>query len=210
MGPTLGVDVDSHDHIWVVHRNTLANFQRVTETDLLAENGVPDCCEPAPSVLVFDQAGNLLDSWGGPGTETGDYVWPESNHGITVDHMDNVWLGGNGGGDAHVLKFTRGGEFLMQVGRHNARVTGEDDDGNRIFQRDSDATDSYGRVANIGIDLGVFRRIGGQNGGLVGHRQTHSVRVCSPPSRRVAPLRPRSAGLTAWTPAPRTPVLALV
>ena len=56
----------------------------------------------------------------------------------------------------------------------------------------------------------VFRRIGGQNGGLVGHRQTHSVRVCSPPSRRVAPLRPRSAGLTAWTPAPRTPVLALV
>ena len=58
--------------------------------------------------------------------------------------------------------------------------------------------------------IGVFRRIGGQNGGLVGHRQTHSVRVCSPPSRRVAPLRPRSAGLTAWTPAPRTPVLALV
>ena len=43
-----------------------------------------------------------------------------------------------------------------------------------------------------------------------GHRQTHSVRVCSPPSRRVAPLRPRCAGLTAWTPAPRTLVPALV
>ena len=57
---------------------------------------------------------------------------------------------------------------------------------------------------------GVFRRIGGQNGGLVGHRQTHSVPVCSPPSRRFAPLRPRCAGLTAWTPAARTSVPVLV
>ena len=41
-------------------------------------------------------------------------------------------------------------------------------------------------------------------------RQTDSVPVCSPPSRRVAPLRPRCAGLTAWTPAARTSVPALV
>ena len=40
--------------------------------------------------------------------------------------------------------------------------------------------------------------------------QTHSVPVCSPPSRRVAPLRPRCAGLMAWTPAARTSVPALV
>ena len=33
------------------------------------------------------------------------------------------------------------------------------------------------------------------------HRQANSVRVCSPTSRRVASLRPRSAGLTALTPA---------
>ena len=36
------------------------------------------------------------------------------------------------------------------------------------------------------------------------HRQANSVRVCAPTSRRVASLRPRSAGLTALTPAPRT------
>ena len=36
------------------------------------------------------------------------------------------------------------------------------------------------------------------------HRQANSVRVCSPTSRRVASLRPRSAGLTALTSAPRT------
>ena len=41
-------------------------------------------------------------------------------------------------------------------------------------------------------------------------RQTPSVPVCSPPSRRSAPPRPRCAGLTAWTPAPRTSVRALV
>ncbi len=37
-----------------------------------------------------------------------------------------------------------------------------------------------------------------------GHRLIDSVRVCSSASRRVAPLRPRFAGLTALTPAPRT------
>ena len=36
------------------------------------------------------------------------------------------------------------------------------------------------------------------------HRQANSVRVCLPTSRRVASLRPRSAGRTALTPAPRT------
>ena len=40
------------------------------------------------------------------------------------------------------------------------------------------------------------------------HRQANSVRVCSPASRRVASLRPRSAGLAALTPAPRTLVQA--
>ena len=39
---------------------------------------------------------------------------------------------------------------------------------------------------------------------VAGHRQANSVRVCAPASRRVASLRPRSAGLTALTPAPRT------
>jgi DNA-binding beta-propeller fold protein YncE len=53
-----------------------------------------DCCGPAPAVLEFDEAGNLLHNWGG---KDGDgYVWPASNHGITVDFKGNVWIGGNG------------------------------------------------------------------------------------------------------------------
>ena len=52
---------------------------------------------PAPPVLEFDQAGNLIGHWGGPGQ---GYDWPDSNHGITVDYKGNVWIGGNGRGRA--------------------------------------------------------------------------------------------------------------
>jgi hypothetical protein len=95
-----------------------------------------ECCRPAPPVLEFDQEGNLVGSWGGPGD---GYDWPVSNHGITVDHMDNVWIGGNGGGDSHALKFTRSGVFLLQVG-----VAGRDPD--------SLSRDSFGRIAKISYD----------------------------------------------------------
>ena len=53
--------------------------------------------------------------------------------------MDNVWVGGNGGGDSHALKFTRSGDFLLQVG-----VAGRDPD--------SLSLDSFGRIAKISFD----------------------------------------------------------
>ena len=62
------------------------------------------CCKVAPPVLVYDQAGNLVKSWGGPGQ---GYDWPDSNHGITVDHRGNVWLAGNGAKDTQILKFDK-------------------------------------------------------------------------------------------------------
>ena len=151
MGPTIGVDVDAQDNIWIVHRNTPDQFVATTEIGLAQDPPLSQCCQPGPPVMVFNQEGDLIDSWGGPGTETGDYVWPESNHGILVDHMDNVWIGGNGQGDSHVLKFTRSGEFLLSAGTHGARQVGERD-GRRIFERDSHSEDSYGRVAELGVD----------------------------------------------------------
>ena len=39
---------------------------------------------------------------------------------------------------------------------------------------------------------------------LAAHRRANTMRVCSPASRRLAPLRPRGARLSALTPAPRT------
>jgi DNA-binding beta-propeller fold protein YncE len=68
-------------------------------------------------VLEFDADGTLVSSWGGPGA---GYEWPQLEHGITVDHENNVWLGAGGDKDAHVLKFSRDGTFLMQIGRQGA------------------------------------------------------------------------------------------
>ncbi|MEE2791284.1 MAG: hypothetical protein VX453_06605 [Acidobacteriota bacterium] len=134
LGSTIGVDADAQDHIWIVHRaSTLAS----NETSVLNDPPTSEeCCLPAPPVLEFDRDGNLVSHWGGPGE---GYDWPSSNHGITIDHMDNVWVGGNGGGDSHALKFTRSGEFLLQVG-----VAGR--------APDSLSLDSFGRIAKIAVD----------------------------------------------------------
>ena len=35
-----------------------------------------------------------------------------------VDYKDNVWIAGNGGKDTQVLKFTKNGKFLLQIGHH--------------------------------------------------------------------------------------------
>src|SRR5436853_6213801 len=115
LGMTIGVSVDDQDHVWIIHRGsaTLANTEKALE--LTPPTG--DCCAGAPPVLEFDQAGNLLRHWGGPGP---GYEWPDSNHGIFIDYKGNVWIGGNGAPDSQVLKFTKDGKFLLQVGKKGA------------------------------------------------------------------------------------------
>ena len=127
LGQTIGVAVDSRDHIWIVHRGSdpaaLDNTElAVPITGNRAGQRVGECCNPSPPVMEFDQAGNLVNSWGGP-SPTREYEWPSSNHGIAVDAEGFVYIGGNGAGDAHVLKFTRDGKFVTQWGRAGARQT---------------------------------------------------------------------------------------
>jgi DNA-binding beta-propeller fold protein YncE len=133
LGATVGVSVDSHDHIWIVHRQgTLERMETYAQQTPVAG----DCCVAAPPVLEFDEEGKLIGHWGGPGH---GYDWPLSMHGITVDYKGNVWIGGNGSGlggsrpttvetpegnigpgpynDSMILKFTQDGKFLMQIGR---------------------------------------------------------------------------------------------
>src|SRR2546427_1649063 len=102
-----------------------------------ADDKTGECCSKAPPVLEFDQGGNLLRHWGG--TDGDGYQWPLSNHGITIDHKGNVWIGGNGRGDAHVLKFTQDGKFLAQYGKKGLPV-------------DSNSTEHFGQVAKIFVD----------------------------------------------------------
>jgi hypothetical protein len=64
MGMTIGIGVDAQDHIWIVHRpDTLSAAE--TAADQTPPTGA--CCSAAPPVLEFDQQGNLLRHWGGPG-----------------------------------------------------------------------------------------------------------------------------------------------
>ena len=113
-GEFSGVAVDTHDHIWINQRpRTLAEDERY----LAAKPPIGDCCQPAPSIMEFDQEGNFVQGWGGPGQ---GYEWPENEHGIHVDHLDNVWIAGNGPKDSHILKFTRTGKFILQIGRSGA------------------------------------------------------------------------------------------
>jgi DNA-binding beta-propeller fold protein YncE len=171
LGSSVGVTVDARDHVFIVHRGA-ATLNERTEIGLATTpRTAEDCCLPAPPILEFDPAGNLVGHWGGPGP---GYEWPTSNHGVTVDDKGNVWIGGNGKGDAHVLKFTRDGKLLMQFG-HAGKSGGSNDTENfgqvaKIFvdpkADEAYVADGYGnrRVAVIDADTGKFKRYWGAYG----------------------------------------------
>jgi DNA-binding beta-propeller fold protein YncE len=121
IGQVSGTAVDARDHIWILHRP-----RTLDEHDKYGALKKGDCCIPAPPVIEFDQAGNVVSSWGGPGE---GYEWPDNEHGIFVDAKDNVWITGNGDKDAQILKFTRAGKFMLQIGKHG-RSGGSNDTAN--------------------------------------------------------------------------------
>jgi hypothetical protein len=134
MGQVGGMAVDQQDHIWVLQRPG-SN----TKDDLGAAQSPPasECCVSAPPVLVFDAEGNLLKSWGGPGS---GYDWPSSEHSIFVDHAGNVWITGNGAKDRQAIKFTNEGKFIMEIGHPSAAPMNNSD------------TTILGRPAGIELD----------------------------------------------------------
>ena len=168
LGNAIGVAVDAQDHIWIVHRSDTVNANEAA-----AEGNTPvgTCCRRAPPILEFDQAGNLLRHWGGPGQ---GYDWPASNHGIFIDHKGMVWIGGNTSPDAHVLKFTPDGKFVAQYGKPNPKPTSHDVDNfgrvAKIFvdpkMNEAILADGYGnrRVAVIDADTGKMKRFWGAYG----------------------------------------------
>jgi len=134
LGMVIGASVDAQDNVWIVHRGsqTLNNNEKGAELN----PPIADCCRSAPPVLAFNQAGDTIRAWGGPGE---GYEWPESMHGIHVDYKGNVWLGGNGAKDSQILKFTQDGKFLLQSG-HYGKNSGSND------------PENFGRVAQIYVD----------------------------------------------------------
>jgi len=115
MEEVTGMYVDKEDHIWVLHRP-----RNLDNEDNFASLNPPagECCVQPPAVFEFDSAGNLLRSWGVPGTVPG---WPSLEHTIFLDREGNVWLSGNGPGDT-LLKFTQDGKLLRDWGHRGPIV----------------------------------------------------------------------------------------
>jgi DNA-binding beta-propeller fold protein YncE len=164
-----GVFVDpANDHVWVLNRPRTVQ----KDEDYAAQTPpVADCCVPPPYVMEFDQAGTVIRSWGGPGA---GYEWPANEHGLSIDAKGNFWIAGNGRGDAQVLKFSREGRFILQIG-HSGKSAGSNDTAN--FDQPTKATyyaktnevfvsDGYRnrRVAVFDADTGQYKRHWGAYG----------------------------------------------
>src|SRR2546430_668507 len=150
--------IDEQDHLWVLQRpNTLSAEEKP---------------KAAPPVLEFDAAGNFIQAWGGPGA---GYDWPETEHGIYIDPKGFVWIGGNGNDD-QIVKFTKAGKFVMQIGKGGQKKTNADTKNlwepadvfvypktNELF-----VADGYGnkRIIVFDADTGAFKRMWGAFGAV--------------------------------------------
>ena len=122
MGSVTAVFVDARDHVWVTH---LPETLTPEETSAVQDPPIGTCCRPAPVVIEFDSDGNVVQGWGDP--EAQDVSeFPRNAHGLFVDHNDNVWVGTYR--HHRVMKFTRSGELLMQIGEYDVNGGSNDPD----------------------------------------------------------------------------------
>jgi len=107
LGIVWAVAVDPRDHVWVLNQTAGRYSEQITKAGKM----------PAPAVLEFDQQGNLVQAWGVPGqggwTQGKDRPFPAQA--MNVDWKGNLWISDEARGHA-VVKFTREGKFLLQIG----------------------------------------------------------------------------------------------
>jgi hypothetical protein len=205
LGWVVGVDVDSSGNVYVVQRNTVGeNFNARTEAGAATNPPTGECCLPAPQVLVFSQDGSLQTHWSGAGE---GYTWPKASNRITIDRAGNMWIGGTGEGDTHILKFSAGGKFVAQFGRSPtggatpprdsfrgvAKVT-TDDAVNEAYVADP----GNRRVAVIDIGTGAVKRAWGAYGEAPDTAALAAYDSTAPPARQfrnVYCAQPSSDGL---------------
>jgi DNA-binding beta-propeller fold protein YncE len=126
--------------------------------------------------MQFSPTGKLLSSWEGGGA---GYEWPLANdeHGIFVDHLDNVWIAGrgaNGTSENQILKFDKSGKFLLQIGKRGSG-TGSNDTANlgqpadmAVYPQTNEVfvADGYGnrRIIVFDATTGAYKRHWGAYG----------------------------------------------
>jgi DNA-binding beta-propeller fold protein YncE len=163
LGDASSVAVDRSNHVYILHRPRTVPPEKRDHA--------------APAVLEFDAAGKFVNAWGGPSTA---YDWPDTEHGISVDYKDRVWIGGNNPiaqvrltprSDDMLLLFTTRGTFLKQIGGRD-RSRGNADTANPkepadVFvdpkTNEAFVADGYGnrRVWVIDAETGAFKRMWG-------------------------------------------------
>jgi DNA-binding beta-propeller fold protein YncE len=167
-GPVRGVAIDSQDHVWIAQDGSglSADMRGAAANPPQAE-----CCMPAPPIVEFDANGNYIKGWGGPGE---GYDWPQQIHGLFIDYKGNLWVSSERAGDNHILKFTRDGKFLLQIGKPG-QSTGNNDKVNvnraadmHVHPRTNElfVADGYGnrRVVVFDADTGAYKRHWGAYG----------------------------------------------
>jgi 6-phosphogluconolactonase (cycloisomerase 2 family) len=207
LGGVGGATADSHGNVWVFHR------PHTLEEGNATENGY----KPAPPVLEFGPSGQYLQGWGGP-VKDAPYQWfnrgglhsafaecasctaqrrlngdgrPGSGeHGIAVDADDNVWLTGNGDGDGEILKFTKDGKFLLQIGREGVGVDSNDTGhlsrpaGITVYPKTKEVfvADGYGnrRVIVFDAETGAYKRHWGAYGNKPDDKASKGRQVSGP------------------------------
>jgi DNA-binding beta-propeller fold protein YncE len=158
LGQVASAASDDHDNIWILQR------PRSVRTGVGEKAG--------PPVMEFDQAGNYIKGWGGPGQ---GYDWPQSEHGIYIDYKGFVWIGGSGNND-QILKFTQDGKFVMQIGHATEKKSNQD---TTSFWKPADVfvypktnelfvADGYGnkRIIVFDADTGKYKRMWGAFGNV--------------------------------------------
>lgn len=112
LGSATGVAIDSRDHIFVL--SIPDHFTARTEIGSATNPPTGECCTPTPPVVEYDATGALVGSWGGPGS---GYTWPTTAARIAIDPKGDIWIGGSGGNDTRILKFTRDGKYVGEIGK---------------------------------------------------------------------------------------------
>lgn len=195
LGSATGVGVDPSDHVFVVHRTD--SFNARTEIGLATNPPTGECCAPAPNVLEFDGAGNLVGHWGPAAGAS--YRWPEMNAGIAVDARGNLWIGGAGGADTQILVFSRDGKLVAQFGKGPTSANSNSIDtfgGVAGFSFDAKANEAYvadgfwnRRVAVIDMTTGAIKRYWGAYGAKPDDRESAPYDPSAPPSKQFTTVR---------------------